>query len=83
MDDINTMPVSGDEFEQFKIVELIGTGGMSHVYKIFNKQLEVYRALKILKSDVPASSVARETEAKIVANIRNKNVVDVFHRNAE
>lgn len=79
MDDINTMPVSGDEFEQFKIVELIGTGGMSHVYKIFNKQLEVYRALKILKSDVPASSVARlETEAKIVANIRNKNVVDVF-----
>ncbi len=62
-----------------RIVDLIATGGMAHVYKAWHEQLEVVRALKVLKPGFTEESRVRlETEAKISANIRHQNIVEVY-----
>lgn len=76
---ISAMPRPGDKLGHCRIVDLIASGGMANVYKVWHEQLEVVRALKILKPGFTQDSKARlETEAKISANIRHPNIVEVY-----
>ncbi len=60
--------------------EIIGTGGMARVYKIWNEKLEVFRAVKILKTDCNNDLKTRfETEAKITAKLHHPNIVDIYN----
>lgn len=73
------MPQPGDHLGQCRIIESIAAGGMANVYKVWQEQLEVVRAIKILKPGFDEESKSRlETEAKISANLRHHNIVEIF-----
>ncbi len=73
------MPQNGDHLGHCRIIELIAAGGMANVYKVWHEQLEVVRAIKILKPGFDDESKSRlETEAKISANLRHNNIVEIY-----
>lgn len=73
------LPQPGTKIGPNRVEQLIGEGGMASVYKVWNEGLEVVRAIKILKR--AGVKEARErflTEAKILADIRHPNIVEIY-----
>ncbi len=61
------------------IVSLISSGGMSIIYEIWNDQLEVRRAVKLLHPDHSKESEERfQTEIKITAKLHHPNIVEIY-----
>jgi serine/threonine-protein kinase len=60
------------------IAGLLGVGGMSNVYKIWNPQMEQYRAVKLMKPDLSTESRQRfQTEIKIMAALSHPNIIEI------
>jgi hypothetical protein len=60
------------------ITSLLGVGGMSNVYEIWNNQLEMKRAVKLLHPNYSQDSKQRfETEIKITAKLDHPNIVEI------
>jgi serine/threonine protein kinase len=60
------------------IAGLLGVGGMSNVYKIWNPQLEQHRAVKLMKPDLSPDSRQRfQTEIKITAALSHPNIIEI------
>ena len=77
---LNSMPKEGDIVGQFKILGMLGHGGMGCVFKVYISELEAIRAIKILRPD--SGKLFRErfsTEAKITANLDHPNIIRVFN----
>ena len=73
------LPQAGDLLGHCRVIEQIAAGGMANVYKVWHEQLEVIRALKILKPGFSEEARGRlETEAKISANLRHTNIVEIY-----
>lgn len=61
------------------VVEQIGQGGMTKVYKIWNEELEMFRAIKLMNHSLNQDAFERfKTEAKICAKFDHQNVVHIF-----
>ncbi len=61
------------------ITSLISSGGMALVYEIWNSELEVKRAVKLLHPDHSRESEERfYTEMKISAKLHHPNIVDIY-----
>jgi len=81
----NSVPVKeqllqpGDVVGHCRVIELLAAGGMANVYKVWHEQLEVIRAIKILKPGFSDEAKGRlETEAKISANLRHPHIVEIY-----
>ena len=60
------------------INSILGIGGMSNVYEIWNPHLEVKRAVKLLHPNYTLDSKQRfETEIKITAKLDHPNIVEI------
>jgi len=60
------------------IAALIGSGAMSNVYRIWNPQLETFRAVKLMKPDISPESRQRfQTEMKIMAALSHTNIIEI------
>ncbi len=60
------------------ITALLGEGGMANVYEIWNPQLEVHRAVKLLHPNSTLDSKQRfQTEIKITAKLHHPNIVEI------
>jgi serine/threonine protein kinase len=60
------------------ITALLGVGGMSNVYEIWNSHLEMNRAVKLLHPNYSLDSKQRfETEIKITAKLDHPNIVEI------
>jgi len=73
-------PLLGRTLDRYRIVELLGRGGMASVYLAEHVELQRQVAFKILLGDVAADSRLAERfrrEAKSIAQIRHPNVVMV------
>jgi serine/threonine protein kinase len=69
------------QFNNYRLVELLGEGGMGSVYKAVDRTLSREVALKILKRECSANAEERaklEEEARITASINHPHVVRVF-----
>jgi len=69
------------QFNNYKLVELIGEGGMGSVFKAIDCNLNRKVALKILKKECSANAEERaklEQEARVTASINHPHVVKVF-----
>ena len=62
------------------IVDQISAGANSHIYKIWNADLEMFRAVKVcIGSETMHNAVNRFlTEAKIAAQLRHSNIIEVY-----
>lgn len=68
-------------FAQLEIVELLGQGGMGAVYKVRQKELDRWAALKILPDDVaddPNFSERFQREARALALLGHQHIVIVY-----
>ncbi len=67
--------------ERYKIVELLGEGGMAFVYKAKDMQLERMVAIKTLKPNYVEQTTFVERfkrEAQTAANLNHPNIVQIF-----
>ncbi len=67
---------------QYRIVTLLGTGGMARVYKGFDEQLERNVAIKVLSKQFVSDQGQLERfhqEAKILASICHPNIGMIYH----
>jgi len=68
-------------FPQLEIVELLGQGGMGAVYKVRQKDLDRWAALKVLPDDVahdPTFSERFQREARALALLGHQHIVIVY-----
>lgn len=66
---------------RYEMLEVIGTGGMSVVYKARDVKLNRYVAVKILKDEILQEEELRNrfhTEAEAVAALSHPNIVSIF-----
>jgi eukaryotic-like serine/threonine-protein kinase len=74
----------GQEIGRYRILELLGTGGMATVYKAFDTRLEREVAIKVIRREVFAPDEMEmllkrfEREAKSVARLSHPNIVGVM-----
>ncbi|HEX2959418.1 MAG TPA: serine/threonine-protein kinase [Chitinispirillaceae bacterium] len=62
------------------ITGILGTGGMANVYEIWNPQLEINRAVKLLHPNyTPEAKQRFETEIKITARLQHPNIVEIHY----
>lgn len=76
---------------KYQVLEPMGKGGMSRVYRAYHPQLDRYAAVKVLRPDLaqdegldPSSWRSRfRREARAVAALRHPNIVQVFDYDVE
>jgi len=76
-----TMLIAGTQVGPYEVLEPIGRGGMSEVYKGRHTRLDRSVAIKILPASLAAEADFRtrfEREARAVASLRHPNIVQVF-----
>ncbi len=69
------------QFKNYRLVEVVGEGGMGVVFKAVDCNLNRHVALKVLKREMSADAEAQaqlEEEARITASINHPHVVKVF-----
>ncbi|MED5371638.1 MAG: protein kinase [Myxococcota bacterium] len=65
---------------RYRVVEILGSGGMAKVYRTWDERLQVHRAIKVLNANLAGSSAIRErflTEARTMARMHHPNIVGV------
>ncbi len=73
--------MTGNVIEHYKIVSVLGEGGMGIVYKAFDLKLERYVAVKILSKEAqnnPQFISRFKREAKNQAKLNHPNIVPVY-----
>ena len=82
MDTAQAILKPGDVIGKYRVVRCLGIGGMGEVHLVIHQQLNVYRALKLLRTDqVSANSVFAERfmrEARIASRIQHPNIISVI-----
>jgi len=71
---------AGQLFGQYKVVRLLGRGGMGEVYEVENPVLEKRYALKLLNREImerPDAAERFKREAKVMARFEHPNIVKV------
>ena len=64
---------------RYRVLRLLGEGGMGRVYAAYDERLDRRIAIKVLHHDVTETSRARvEREAKAMAKLTHPNVVQVY-----
>jgi len=66
---------------RYRLIEIIGEGGMAVVYRAMDEHLRVERAVKLLApaaARLPEARARLETEARSMAGLAHPNVVSVF-----
>ena len=74
------MNLTGTTLGQYRVVSHLGRGGMADVYKAYHEGLAVYRAIKVVRSELVTEGDFKarfSTEAKAVAKLRHPNIVQV------
>ena len=93
IDPTKTLQSSGSEFSpgavfarKYRIIEVLGQGGMGRVFKVFDREVEESIALKVIKSEIAADkNIIRRfrNELKVARRISHKNVCRMFDLNRE
>ncbi|MGH2521222.1 MAG: protein kinase domain-containing protein [Anaerolineales bacterium] len=76
----------GRTIGKYRIVELLGRGGMAEVYKAYQANLDRHVAVKVMHAflaDDPGFTSRFEREAKNVGALRHPNIVQVYDFDVE
>ncbi len=86
MSDVSWIPRIGDEFAGYRLVSLIGHGGMSIVYRAEHIGLERTVALKLLSPQLSGDEAFRERfrrESKVAASLEHPNIIPIYEAGGE
>src|SRR5688572_19620597 len=75
------MSLVGRTIGRYRVLEQVGQGGMSVVYKALDTSLDREVAVKVLHPHLAAKEESRKrlaAEARAVAKLRHPNIVEVF-----
>ncbi|UCG22616.1 MAG: protein kinase [Chloroflexota bacterium] len=78
----NDNSLFGEIIDNFEIEEEIGQGGMGIVYRAYHPALQLYSAVKVMRSELASQSGFYERflqEARTVARLEHPNIVDVIN----
>jgi tRNA A-37 threonylcarbamoyl transferase component Bud32 len=84
--DVHWIPRIGDEYAGYRLVSLIGHGGMSIVYKAEHIKLERTVALKLLSPQLSEDESFRERfqrESKVAAALEHPNIIPIYEAGDE
>jgi eukaryotic-like serine/threonine-protein kinase len=73
--------LAGRTIDEYTLIEIIGEGGMSAVYRAYQEELERYVAVKILSDDLaknPDYLRRFNHEAKLSASLEHPHIVPVY-----
>lgn len=73
----------GETFAEYRIVRLLGAGGMGEVYLVQHPRLPRHDALKVLRPDISSDSSFQERfirEADLAAALRHPNIIALHDR---
>ena len=76
-----TMPLVGDEFAGYRLMGVVGRGGMSVVYRAENPRLGSTVALKVLAPEIATNDLFRTRflqESRIAASLSHPNVIPIY-----
>ena len=70
---------AGSTLGPFRIIALLGRGGMASVYKAYQAKLDRHVALKVLPQEFRPENFAKrfEREARVVAMLEHPNIVPI------
>ncbi len=71
---------------RYRLVQVLGIGGMASVFRAFDERLQVFRAVKILSPNLAAHESLRarfQTEARTMARLHHPNIVGVHDIGAD
>ena len=77
-------PFIGRQLGDYKIISLLGRGGMARVYKGFDERLDRFAAVKIIDAGAIGDDTEEEhrnrfqREAKAIARLNHPNIVGVY-----
>ncbi|TRW81253.1 protein kinase [Mycolicibacterium sp. 018/SC-01/001] len=78
------MPLTiGETFAGYRVLRLLGSGGMGEVYLVQHPRLPRQEALKVLRSDISSDESFRERflrEADLAAGLRHPSIVSIHDR---
>jgi serine/threonine protein kinase, bacterial len=73
----------GETFAGYRILRLLGSGGMGEVYRVQHPRLPRHDALKVLRPDVSSDKSFQERfirEAELAAGLRHPHIVGIHDR---
>lgn len=73
----------GEAFAGYRVLRLLGSGGMGEVYLVQHPRLPRQEALKVLRSDISGDESFRERfmrEADLAAGLRHPSIVSIYDR---
>jgi serine/threonine protein kinase len=78
-------PLIGKQLGDYRIVDILGRGGMAHVYRGFDKKLQRYAAVKVIDANLLSSNESEDEyrarfqrEARSIAHLNHPNIVGVY-----
>src|SRR5690606_26830011 len=78
---MNIRELAGLEIDEYKLVSIIGQGGMSAVYRAYQEELDRDVAIKILSDQLahdPNYIKRFQSEAKMAASLEHAHIVPVY-----
>ena len=76
-----TMPLVGDDLAGYRLLGVVGRGGMSVVYRAENPRLGSTVALKVLAPEIATNDLFRTRflqESRIAASLSHPNVIPIY-----
>ena len=76
----DSMLTAGQTFGQYKVIRLLGRGGMGEVYEVEHPVIGKRYALKLINSEImqrPEALPRFQREAQVMANFEHPNIVKV------
>src|SRR3954447_22869477 len=73
----------GETFAGYRVLRLLGSGGMGEVYLVQHPRLPRQEALKVLRSDISSDPSFRDRfirEADLAAGLRHPHIVGIHDR---
>jgi serine/threonine protein kinase len=78
-----TTDLVGKTLGGYKLVEMIGSGGLAAVYKAYQPNLERWIAVKVLHYKDSDALIRFQREAQAIARLRHRNIVIVYEYGEE
>ncbi|RMF03068.1 MAG: FHA domain-containing protein [Chloroflexi bacterium] len=78
-----TTDLTGQTLGNYRLDEVIGEGGMATVYKAFQLSLKRWVAVKVLHYQELTSVIRFQREAKAIAALRHRNILNIYEYGGE